>query len=163
MHNKTIEIQSAAEEACSSPITVPLIGGAHSETKEVSSKSDFLASMVNGQLPSMGEHRFRLDTNYVVCQRCNGRQLKHSSKAKLEDLAMSKCWHEQWPKDEQWTGHFTHQMWRTGRKVYCSRCKAQALNKGDKYQASRALTSRCVDASTQQQLPSCFRAKTAGS
>ena len=56
MHNKVTEIQSAAAEACPSPITVPLIRGAHSDSKEVSSKSDFLASMVSGQLPSMGEH-----------------------------------------------------------------------------------------------------------
>ena len=36
-----------------------------SALKEASSKSDFLASMVSGQLTYMGEHTFRLDTNYV--------------------------------------------------------------------------------------------------
>ena len=132
-----------------------------SALKEASSKSDFLASMVSGQLTYMGEHTFRLDTNYVVCQRGNGRQLKHSSKEKLEALAKTKCWHEAREPDDKWAGHHTHQLWRTGRKVFCRRCKAHALCKGDAFEASRALKGRCEKASTQQQLPSCFRAKTA--
>ena len=69
MHHKVAEIQSAAEEACPTPLTIPMIGGAPTETKEAGSKSEFLATMVSGQLPFMGEHTFHIHTNYVVCTR----------------------------------------------------------------------------------------------
>ena len=163
MHHKAAEIQSAAEETCPTPLKVPMIGGAPADPKEAGSKTEFLANMVNGRLPFMGEHTFHIHTNYVVCTKCHGRQLKHSSKEKLEALAMTKCWHGEWTPEGQWNGHHTHQMWRTGRKIFCQRCKANALVKGEQIAASKALRSKCEKITQQQQLPSCFRAKKANS
>lgn len=81
-----------------------MIGGGPTEQTEPSSKAELLTSLVNGTMPSMGQHEFQIHTNYVVCQKCGIRHLKNSSRDKLVAMASNKCWDEQWQPEGQWTG-----------------------------------------------------------
>ena len=77
-------LQKIKEEEC-----LAIQGG---QQDEAPSKKDFVKSLLEGSHPEMSDHQFVLQTNYVVCARCNGRILRNAAKEKIESLARSTCW-----------------------------------------------------------------------
>ena len=155
MHNKIEELQQGQTEVCAMSERLSIVGGAPQET-DTGSKASFVNSLLEGTMAGMGSHLFQLQTNYVVCGKCSIRQLKNSSKEKLAAMATERCWDEAWCPVDGWTGYSTHQMWRKGKRLFCQKCKAQALPQAAGFSASKALRKTC-GAEQGHQLPLCFR------
>ena len=120
------------------------------------SKAELLKCLLDGTYPELNGHSFVLQTNYLVCTGCNGRILRHAASEKIEGLAKSKCWNQEWIPDGSWKGHKSHKLWRKGGRVTCLNCKAQALPKDGTFEVSRTLRRICGQTSTQHTLPTLF-------
>ena len=153
MHVTYAALQSIKEEECPATTQLSIKGG---QAPKERSKADLLKSLLDGTYPELHGHSFVLQTNYLVCTGCNGRILRHAASEKIEGLAKSKCWNQEWIPDGSWRGHKSHKLWRKGGRVTCLNCKAQALPKDGSFEVSRNLRRLCGQTSSQHTLPTLF-------
>lgn len=156
-HWKMADLAAVKGEKCPSAEEQHLKGG----KAPTLTKGETLKPMLAGELPDMAAHKFELQKNYLVCQECKCRILRHAAKEKLVALAATPCWNGIWQGDATWAGHHSHEMWRQGGKLSCRKCKAQAIRNGDGFQPSKNLRAPCGESFHQTRLPTCFRAKKA--
>ena len=124
------------------------------------SKAALIQKMLARELPGMADHKFVLQTHYVVCTSCNGRTLRNSAQDKLTNLAMSTCWNQVWEPQVGWKGHPSHSLWRKGGKVACLVCQSHAIHQGDGFAASKSLQKKCGGHQAEQQtLPTLFNSQ----
>ena len=149
----TVEaLQKIQAEDCPSVMKLNLQGGQPEVTQ---TKQELVKSLVDGTHPSMADHKFVLQTNYVVCTRCSGRILRNAAREKIESLAVSSCWDVEWLPEGGWQGHSSHKLWRKGGKVTCLTCGGHAIRTQSGFSASKALQKACKE-NQQSRLPAIF-------
>ena len=153
MHLTYAALQNIKEEECPATTQLSIKGG---QAPKERSKIELLKSLLDRTYPELYGHSFVLQTNYLVCTGCNGRILRHAASEKIEGLAKSKCWNQEWIPEGSWQGHKSHQLWRKGGRVTCSKCKAHAIQKDGAFAASKTLRQSCGHTSTQPTLPTLF-------
>lgn len=158
LHNTLAELQAFRQERCQGNPT-SLVGGQVSAN--MPNKKGIITEIIEGKYEGMGNHAFEIQNQYMVCQACGVRMLKHSATDKVIDMAQQKCWNETTTPPPAWQGHPTHTMWRRSKTVSCTKCKARAVAKGATWMESKALKQRCGEPQAQVTLPACFKAKTA--
>ena len=160
LHAKLEDLQIAETERCPGNPGITK-GGQAASTPAEETKSQFIQKILDDTSGEHGEHNFKLQGSYLVCQNCGTRALRNAAKLKIQEMTGTRCINEQWEPTKSWQGHSTHSMWRRANTLKCLQRKAQATLREDQWQASRALTARCGGVESQKQLPLMFKAKTA--
>ena len=155
MHSKLKDIKDGKDAKCDQAKGNSLVGGAAS----ITTKAELIQQMLEGTTPNMAPRKFFVKNQYIVCETCNVRLLKHSAQEKLKELSGKPCWNQAWPGGPTWTGHGSHKMWRKGGKIWRQKCQAHAHMTEAGPTASKALIKECPKNTGQQSLPHLFRPK----
>ena len=139
-------IHQRLKEKCELAQSLPVKGG----DTQMESKQAFIQRLIDHSEPS--GHGFKIQTNYLVCNKCGVRTLKNSARDKIKQLCQSPCWSGKWDIPPTWTGNPTRVMLRRRNKIWCQVCKACALPKGGDWQASKQLQKPCSKAEKQHEL-----------